>query len=214
MIAVDGVYSMDGDCAPLSELSLLAADHDALLMVDDAHGFGVLGADGRGSAAHWGLGEEALPVLMGTLGKSLGTFGAFVAGSEALIETLIQRARTYIYTTALPPAVAAATRVSLRLLREEGWRRDHLAVLRERLQAGLRALPWPVSASITPIQPILIGSPELALDLSRRLLEEGFYVPAIRPPTVPVGTARLRVTLSAAHSVDDVDQLLVARQCP
>lgn len=216
MIVVEGVYSMDGDFAPLEQLSGIAREHSALLMVDDAHGFGVLGPAGAGSAEHWCLGQRELPVLMGTLGKALGTFGAFVAGSEVLIESLIQRARTYIYTTALPPAVAAASRVSLRLLRDEPWRRQHLLALQRRLRQGLQALPWEFPHSSTPIQPLLVGASDDALKLSRALLDDGFYVSAIRPPTVPRGTARLRITLSASHREEDVDQLLeaLARRCP
>lgn len=210
LVVVDGVFSMDGDCAPVKQLATIAAGHDAWLMVDDAHGFGVLGADGGGLLQQCGLGQDEVPVLMATLGKALGSFGAFVAGSEALIETLIQHARTYIYTTALPPAVAAATRESLRVLRQESWRRDHLQRLIRRLRDGMLALGLESSPSDTPIQALVMGDAGAALAASEALLRQGYYVPAIRPPTVPVGTSRLRITLSAAHSERDIDNLLAA----
>ena len=210
LIAVEGVYSMDGDCAPLAAMADLARERGALLMVDDAHGFGVLGERGAGATEHWSLSQAQVPVLMGTLGKALGTFGAFVAGSDALIETLIQRSRSYIYTTALPPAVAAASRAALRLVAAEPWRRAQLQALQRRLRSGLERLPWPLLPSATPIQPVLVGSAEAALALSAGLQRQGIYVPAIRPPTVPAGGARLRITLSAAHSERDVDRLLAA----
>jgi 8-amino-7-oxononanoate synthase len=210
LLVVDGVFSMDGDMAPLPQLVGLAAEHDALLMVDDAHGLGVLGDNGAGSLSHFGLSGADVPLLMGTLGKAFGTFGAFVAGSDTLIETLIQRARTYIYTTALPPAVAAATRASLQLVQRETWRRDHLHALIARLQAGLQAAPWTLLPSLTPIQPLLVGASGDAIALSDKLWEEGLWVSPIRPPTVPAGTARLRITLSAAHSARDVDKLIAA----
>lgn len=214
-IVTDGVFSMDGDIAPLDRLAALAARHEAWLVVDDAHGLGVLGPDGLGSVGHFGLGGDAVPVLIGTLGKAFGSFGAFVAGSEALIETLIQFARSYIYTTALPPAVALAALESLRLAREEPWRREHLAALGTRLRAGLEQLGLPpaVAASAspaTPIVPLLTGSAERATALSDALLQRGILVTAIRPPTVPAGTARLRITLSAAHEESHVDRLLDA----
>ncbi|MGD8909528.1 MAG: 8-amino-7-oxononanoate synthase [Chromatiales bacterium] len=210
LIATDGVFSMDGDLAPLPELAGLARVHDAWLMVDDAHGLGVLGEEGRGSLAHYGLGVEQVPILMGTLGKAFGTFGAFVAGSEALIETLIQRARSYIYTTALPPAVAEATRASLRIARRESWRRERLRQLISRFRAGAGSLGLPLMDSPTPIQPILAGSAERALAWSRRLEEQGILVSAIRPPTVPEGSARLRITFSADHTDHQLERLLTA----
>ena len=179
-------------------------------MVDDAHGFGVLGPAGAGSVAQAGLGIEDVPVLMGTLGKALGTFGAFVAGSEALIETLIQHARSYIYTTALPPALAEATRVALRLMQAEGWRRDRLAALIAQFRSGAAALGLPVLDSRAPIQPLVAGSAERALAWSAHLEHYGILVPAVRPPTVPDGTARLRIVLTAAHEEADVDRLLEA----
>jgi 8-amino-7-oxononanoate synthase len=210
LIVTDGVFSMDGDVAPLAELALLAARHQAWLMVDDAHGIGVLGSTGGGSVEAAGLSPAQVPMLVGTLGKALGTFGAFVAGSGTLIEFLWQKARTFIYTTALPPAVAAATRESLRLVAEEAWRRDHLRRLIGRFRAGAEQLGLPLMPSATPIQPLLVGEAEPALALSAALERAGFLVTAIRPPTVPRGGARLRVTLSAAHAEADVDALLQA----
>ncbi len=210
MIVTDGVFSMDGDIAPVSELAALAMQHGAWLMVDDAHGFGVLGAGGGGTLEQAGLDARSVPILMGTLGKALGSFGAFVAGDAALIEFLIQRARTYVYTTALPPAVAAATRAALKLLQTEPWRRVRLQGLVKRFRAGAAALGLPVLPSSTPIQPLLVASPAQALAFSEALSERGFWVAAIRPPTVPAGTARLRVTLSAAHQEAQVDALLEA----
>ncbi|RRJ83166.1 8-amino-7-oxononanoate synthase [Aestuariirhabdus litorea] len=210
LVVTDGVFSMDGDLAPLPELAQLCQQQGAWLMVDDAHGFGVLGETGGGCAEYFGLGSDQLPVLVGTLGKGFGTAGAFVAGSATLIETLIQQARSYIYTTSMPPAVAAATLESLQLLKEEGWRRTHLAQLIARFRAGALALGLRLMDSTTPIQPILVGDAGQALALSQRLETAGVLVSAIRPPTVPRGTARLRVTLSASHSEQDVDRLLEA----
>lgn len=210
LVVTDGVFSMDGDLAPLPELAALAERHAAWLMVDDAHGFGVLGANGGGCTEHFGLDLDQVPILVGTLGKAFGTFGAFVAGSDALIETLIQFGRTYIYTTALPPAVAAATRASLRLVRTEPWRRDHLRNLIAQFRAGAVALGIPLLPSATPIQPVPIGDPERTLAIATRLRETGFLVGGIRPPTVPAGTARLRIALSAAHTQVQIDHLLDA----
>ena len=210
LICVDGVFSMDGDLAPLTELAALARQHDAWLMVDDAHGFGVLGENGGGCAEYFNLDQNQLPILMGTLGKACGSFGAFVAGSETLIETLIQFARTYIYTTALPAAVAAATLQSLNIIREESWRREHLQKLIARFRGGAQQLDLPLMNSASAIQPLLIGDAAHALALSEKLAARGFWISAIRPPTVSAGTARLRITLSAAHSEAQVDQLLDA----
>ena len=210
LIATDGVFSMDGDLAPIPALAEAAEHAGAWLMVDDAHGLGVLGRDGRGTLDHLGIVPERVPILVGTLGKAFGTFGAFVAGGEDLIETLIQRARSYVYTTAPPPAVAEATRTSLRLARREGWRREHLAHLVRRFRAGATELGLPVLDSPTPIQPLIAGSAERALAWSARLESVGILVSAIRPPTVPEGSARLRITLSAAHREEDVDRLLDA----
>jgi 8-amino-7-oxononanoate synthase len=210
LVVTDGVFSMDGDLAELPALCAAARDKGAWLMVDDAHGFGPLGAHGGGIVEHFGLGLDEVPVLVGTLGKAFGTAGAFVAGSEALIETLIQFARPYIYTTSQPPAVACATLKSLELLRTEGWRRKHLNRLIARFRAGAAELGLTLMDSPTPIQPLLIGDSARAMEFSRLLRERGLLVGAIRPPTVPAGTARLRVTLSAAHSEEQVDRLLAA----
>jgi 8-amino-7-oxononanoate synthase len=210
LIATDGVFSMDGDLAPLAELAHIARRHDAWLMVDDAHGLGVLGEQGGGSLSHFGLDMDDVPILMGTLGKGFGTFGAFVAGSELLIETLIQNARSYIYTTAMPPAIAEAARVSLRIVRQESWRRERLAQLIRRFQLSARQIGLPLMASETPIQPLLAGSAERALRWSLELEERGILVSAIRPPTVPEGSARLRITFSANHTERQLDRLLDA----
>lgn len=210
LIVTDGVFSMDGDFAPLKALSEAAERHDAGLMVDDAHGFGVLGTKGGGLVEQCGLSQQQVPVLVGTLGKAFGTFGAFVAGSEALIETLVQKARTYIYTTALPPAVAVATAASLKIVIEESWRRAKLASLVERFRHGAGQLGLSVMPSSSPIQPVLMGDSQRAIAVSQRLLATGFLVGAIRPPTVPQGSARLRVTLSTLHKHDQVDRLLEA----
>lgn len=208
LVVTDGVFSMDGDFAPLDTLAVIAKNHQAWLMVDDAHGLGVIGKNGGGIIEHYGLGQDDVQVLMGTLGKGLGTFGAFVAGSEILIETLIQQARTYVYTTALPPAIAEATRASLKLVIAENWRRDKLQKLAERFRQGAEQLGLTVMTSSSPIQPILIGDSQRAVDLSNSLLKAGFLVSAIRPPTVHQGSARLRVTFSALHELEHVDQLL------
>lgn len=210
LIAVDAVFSMDGDLAPLPELAALAKQNNAWLMADDAHGFGVLGAHGAGSAEHFGLSQDELPVLMGTLGKALGCFGAFVAGSEVLIETLIQFARPYIYTTAMPPAVAAANLAALDVLAEEDWRRSQLQRNIQAFREGAARLGLPLASSDTAIQPLLVGADSDALAFSERLAGQGILVSAIRPPTVPEGTARLRITLTAAHSREQIDSLLNA----
>ena len=210
LIVVDGVFSMDGDIAPLPDLAAVARKYDAWLMVDDAHGVGVLGATGAGTCEHFGLRSDDVPVLMGTLGKAVGTFGAFVAGSELLIENLIQFARPYIYTTALPPAIAAATLASLELQQEESWRRVHLQQLIEHFRTGAQQLGLQLLPSVTAIQPLLVGEAEHALQISERLRQAGILVSAIRPPTVPAGTSRLRITLSAAHSLAQVERLLSA----
>jgi len=210
LIVVDGVFSMDGDCAPLTELAALAQKNNAWLMVDDAHGFGCLGKTGGGSAEYFGLSQTELPILMGTLGKAFGTFGAFIAGSETLIETLIQFSRSYIYTTAMPPAVAAATRVSLRLLQEENWRREHLQQLIARFRTGAQQLGLQLLDSFSPIQPIIIGDEARTLDIAEKLAERGILIIAIRPPTVAAGSSRLRITFSSEHSIEQVDKLLLA----
>jgi 8-amino-7-oxononanoate synthase len=208
LVVVDGVFSMDGDTAPLAELADVCKQQDAWLMVDDAHGFGVMGERGVGSTEAAGLDASSVPVLMATLGKALGTAGAFVAGSELLIESLVQQCRNYIYTTAIPPAVAAASLVALRLLWEEPWRREHLAELVARFRRGARQLDLPLLPSQSAIQPLLVGDATQAVQLSEQLRDKGLLISAIRPPTVPVGTSRLRITLSAAHSLEQVDSLL------
>jgi len=210
LIVTDGVFSMDGDLAPLPEMSALAAQHSGWLMVDDAHGMGVLGATGGGIVEQQGLTVEQVPVLMGTLGKSFGTFGAFIAGSEALIETLIQFARTYIYTTALPPAIACASSASLQIVHREHWRREHLQSLIQRFRAGAEQLGLQLMDSQTPIQPVLINNDQRVMEINQQLRSKGFMVGAIRPPTVPAGSGRLRITLSANHSNQQIDQLLDA----
>jgi 8-amino-7-oxononanoate synthase len=208
LIATDAVFSMDGDVAPLPELLELARRHDAWLVVDDAHGFGVLG-EGRGSLAHFGLADERV-VYMGTLGKAAGVAGAFVAAHPAVIETLVQTGRSYIYTTAQPALLACAILASLAAIRDGGERRARLARNVVRFRDGAAALPWELLPSSTPIQPLVLGATEAAVRLSQGLWDRGLYVPAIRPPTVPPGTARLRISFSAAHTDDDVDALVAA----
>lgn len=210
LVVTDGVFSMDGDIADLPQLVERARARDAWVMVDDAHGFGTLGRNGGGVAEHFGLGVDDVPVLVGTLGKAFGTAGAFVAGSEELIESLVQFARPYIYTTSQPPALACATLKSLQLLRDEHWRREHLAALIAQFRTGAEAIGLELMDSFTPIQPIVIGDAGRAMQLSRMLRERGVLVTAIRPPTVPAGSARLRVTLTAAHSATQVQLLLNA----
>jgi len=213
VVATDGVFSMDGDIAPLDALARSSRAHNAWLVVDDAHGLGVLGASGRGSIEHFGLDPDRVPVLVGTLGKALGSFGAFVAGSNDLIELLMQKARSYIYTTALPQPVAAATRQALRIAQREGWRREKVLALTARFRSaaarsGVELLPG--AEPLTPIQPVVLGGSKAALAAQQELLDMGFCVVAIRPPTVPRGSARLRVTFSAAHSEAQVDALAEA----
>ena len=214
-VVSDGVFSMDGDLAPLGELLQTAERHNAVVMIDDAHGFGCLGATGGGivelaQAQGVVVDEQRLPVLVGTLGKAFGTAGAFVVGSDNLIETLIQFCRPYIYTTALPAAVAVATRTSLRLAQQDSWRREHLLALVQRFRRGASELGLRLLDSPTQIQALLLGTPERALAASRQLEAQGILVTAIRPPTVPPGTARLRITFSAAHTEQQVDMLLAA----
>lgn len=217
LAVTDAVFSMDGDFAPLPQLSRVCAERGAALMIDDAHGFGVLGATGRGILEHF---AETIPdsrfpvpdVHVATLGKSLGCAGAFVAGSEDLIEYLIQRARSWVFSTAPPPAVAAAAREALRIVAgaEGGQRRARLFANVARFRDGCRQLGIPVSASSTPIQPLIIGPEAPTLALSRQLFDAGLWVAAIRPPTVPRGTSRLRITLSAAHADEQIDRLVDA----
>ena len=213
LLVTDGVFSMDGDIAPLNELVSASRGDASALLVDDAHGFGVIGKQGRGSAEHLGCHDD-IDILVGTLGKAFGTFGAFVAGSDDLIETLVQKARSYIYTTALPSAVAEATRTSLRLVKQADDRREKLQVLIKRFRSGADQLGMTLPDSQTPIQPIVLGTAVQALSVSRQLASAGILVTAIRPPTVPEGSARLRITFSASHSTQDVDQLLtVLERC-
>jgi 8-amino-7-oxononanoate synthase len=210
LITTDAVFSMDGDIAPLPELAKLAQEYNAWLMVDDAHGLGVLGKNGAGTLEHFGLTSAEAPILMGTLGKALGSAGAFIAGSEALIEYLIQSARAYMYTTAMPAALAAATLASLRVITAEPERRKRLHERVSHFQQKASQLDLKLLPSTTPIQGVIIGDNLKALTLSERLFERGFMVAAIRPPTVPKGTARLRITLSADHNEAQIEALLVA----
>ena len=206
IIATDAVFSMDGDVAPLPQLLALAEQYDAWLVIDDAHGFGVLG-EGRGTLAHFALASERL-VCMGTLGKAAGVAGAFVAAHPTVIQTLLQTASSYMYTTAQPPLLAEAARAALGVIRDDGARRERLHASIARFAEGARRLPWPHPSSTTAIQPLIVGDAVAATALSQRLADRGLWVPAIRPPTVPAGTSRLRVSLSAAHTHDDVDRLL------
>jgi len=208
LICTDAVFSMDGDLAPLPRLLELAIAHGAWLVVDDAHGFGVLG-EGRGTLAHYGLASERI-VYMGTLGKAAGVAGAFVAAHPTVIATLVQTARPYIFTTAAPALLACALRASLAIIRDEPARRAHLAALIQRWRSVSADLPWRQLSSETTIQPLVLGENVEALRVSQALWERGIWVPAIRPPTVPRGSARLRITLSAAHTNDDIDVLAAA----
>ena len=209
LVITDAVFSMDGDLAPVPELVALCERYDAYLVLDDAHGFGVLGAGGRGVLEHFAVASPRI-VYMATLGKAAGVSGAFVAGDAVVIDTLIQRARSYIYTTATPPLLAQALLASLPLIAEEGWRRERLRELIVQLKRQLTGFPLPLMPSATPIQPLLVGGNDAALKLSAHLAAQGLLVPAIRPPTVPQGTARLRISLSAAHAADDVARLTAA----
>jgi 8-amino-7-oxononanoate synthase len=207
LVISDAVFSMDGDIAPLPELLELCEQHDAWLLIDDAHGFGVLGERGRGSLAHFGLDAPRI-IYMATLGKAAGVFGAFVAAEQVVIDTLVNHAHSYVYTTATPPALASALLESLQQIANGDGLRGHLQRLVAQLRSGLRGLPWPLMPSATAIQPLLAGGNRAALDLSAGLRERGIWVAAIRPPTVPQDTARLRITLSAAHRAADVTRLI------
>lgn len=209
LIITDAVFSMDGDIAPLREMLALCERYDAWLYVDDAHGLGVLGEQGRGSLAHFGIASERI-IYMATLGKAAGVSGAFVAAEQVVIDTLINHANSYVYTTATPPALSSALLQSLQLIEQGDARRVHLQHLVAKLRVGLAGLPWALMASDTAIQPLLIGDNQRALELSAALRERGIWVAAIRPPTVPQGTARLRITLSAAHTEADVERLIGA----
>ena len=210
LIVSDGVFSMDGDLAPLEKLVELALINNATLMIDDAHGIGVLGENGKGTVDFLGFNSLQVPVIVGTLGKAFGTAGAFVAGSENLIETLIQKSRSYIYSTALPAALAAATRKSLYFLQKENWRREKLQSLITQFRTGASELGFELPNSTTPIQPVIVGSSEKAMMLSEKLLDQNILITAIRPPTVAEGTARLRITFSATHTEKHVEKLLSA----
>ncbi|MCN4144896.1 MAG: 8-amino-7-oxononanoate synthase [Thiohalomonas sp.] len=210
LVMSDAVFSMGGDLAQVTRMSELCRQHDAWLMLDDAHGFGVLGANGAGTAEEFSLDQEQLPVYMATLGKAMGGFGAFVAGSDVLIETLIQKARSYVYTTAMPPAMAQALLMSIKISREQSWRREKLKQLIAQFRSGAEQLGLSLMNSQTAIQPIMVGDNETAMSISQTLEQQGFLITAIRPPTLPKGTARLRVTLSAEHEETDIEQLLSA----
>ncbi len=209
LIATDGVFSMDGDLAPLADLADLAERFGAMLLVDEAHGTGVFGPDGRGAASEAGVADR-VSIKVGTLSKALGSVGGFVAGSRKLIDWLVNHARTLIYSTALPPAAVAAAHEALRIVQAEPWRRARVRSLGSRLRAELTAAGLDVGPSAGPIVPVLLGAAERAVDLADRLDDRGFLVPAVRPPTVPDGTARLRISLTAAHSDDDITALLQA----
>jgi len=209
LVVTDAVFSMDGDIAPVPELIALAERHDAWLLLDDAHGFGVLGREGRGVLAHFDARSPRV-IYMATLGKAAGVFGAFVAGGAELVETLVQRARSYIYTTAAPPLLSVALMKSLDLIRNEEWRRHRLQELAALLRERLKPTRWQLMPSRTPIQPLVIGANDEAVAVSENLARDGLLVSAIRPPTVPPGTARLRISLSAAHSAEDVERLAAA----
>ncbi|MBT0570536.1 8-amino-7-oxononanoate synthase [Curvibacter sp. CHRR-16] len=209
LVVSDAVFSMDGDAAPLANLAAVCARHDAWLLVDDAHGLGVLGPQGRGSLAAAGV-QAPHVLLMGTLGKAAGVAGAFIAGESGLLAWIMQRARTYMFSTANPPALAAATSASLSIIVREEWRRQRLRQLATQLRTALTGLPWSLLPSDTAIQPLIVGDNHLARRLSQRLRTEGLWVPAICPPTVPKGTARLRISLSALHTDSHISQLAEA----
>lgn len=210
LVLTDAVFSMDGDIADLARLADLVQQHAAWLLVDDAHGFGVLGAHGRGALELFGLQPKSPVILLGTLGKAFGSFGAFIAGDAELVEYLMQRARSYIYTTALPPAVAEATRASLRIVQAEGWRREVLSERIAQFRSGAMQLGLTLLDSSTPIQALILGEAQAAVAASVALRARGILIPAIRPPTVPAGSARLRITFSAQHTAQHVERLLEA----
>ena len=209
LIVTDAVFSMDGDIAPVPELAALAERHDAWLLLDDAHGFGVLGPQGRGLLARSGVRSPRV-IYMATLGKAAGVFGAFVAGAPEVLETLMQRARTYVYTTAAPPLLAHALTKSLELIGAADDRRDHLRGLARLLRESLRLTRWKLAQSESAIQPLIIGANGETVAASEALARDGLLVPAIRPPTVPRGTARLRISLCAAHAAGDIERLAAA----
>ena len=212
LVIIDAVFSMEGDRAPIRQVVALCEKYQAWLLLDDAHGFGVLGQQGRGSLflPDSPAGHSPHVVYMATLGKAAGVFGAFVAAQPEIIETLIQTARSYIYTTATPPLLSHALLVSLKKIEQDEWRRERLTQHIQQLREGLRSSPWKLLPSDTPIQPLLIGASDEAVRISQALREQGILVPAIRPPTVPQGTARLRISLSAAHQPQDIVRLMQA----
>lgn len=210
LVVTDGVFSMDGDIAPLPEIIAQAKHYHAAVLLDDAHGLGVLGEQGRGCVEHFNIKQNEMPIVMGTFGKAFGTAGAFVVADEAVIDTLIQQARSYVYTTAQPAAIAAATLASLKLVRNENWRREKLQTLISQFRAGAKALGLNLMESTTAIQPLLIGDDKKAITIGKSLEEKGILVGVIRPPTVPEGSARLRITFSANHTEAQVTQLLDA----
>ena len=209
LVMTDAVFSMDGDIAPIAELLGLCEKYNAWLLLDDAHGFGVVGNEGQGIVSHYGLSSPRI-IYMATLGKAAGVSGAFIAGQEVVIETLIQYARSYIYTTAMPPLLSYALLKSIELIRREGWRRRKITKLTEYLKNNLKFLRWTLLPSDMPIQPVIIGENREVMQVRNELQNKGILVPAIRPPTVPKSSARLRISLSAAHSIKDVERLATA----
>lgn len=210
LVLTESVFSMDGDIAPLREISWLCKQHNVCLVVDDAHGFGVIGDQGLGGMDHFSLSQSDVPLMMATFGKALGVYGAFVAGSEDLIETLVQRARPYIYSTALPTPVIAAVHFALDIMQAEPTRREQLGLLIHRFRSGADRLGIRLAGSMTPIQPVILGDANKTLKASQLLEQKGFFVSAIRPPTVPRNSSRLRITLTASHTAEQIDRLLDA----
>ena len=211
LIVTDGLFSMDGDLAPLPELSRLALDYEADLYIDDAHGTGVMGSHGRGTVEHFGL-DAQIPFQMGTLGKAFGSSGAYLVGPATLIRYLMNTSRSFIFTTAPPPSSVAAAAAAIRVMQREPERRQRLWANRERLFSGLTQMGFNLSSSVSPIMPILVGDAKIALSFAGRLLSEGVYAPAIRPPTVPNATSRIRVTVTSEHQPSHIDQALIAFQ--
>lgn len=210
LIVTDGVFSMDGDIAPLDKIVSLAKEHDCMLMVDDAHGTGVLGASGKGTAEHLGIAVEDIDIYMGTLGKAFGSYGAYVAGSRELIDYLINKARSFIYSTALPPSMAAAAIAAIEIMEDEPERRERLLANAAIMRDGLKGLGFEIMDSHTQIIPILTVDSEIACEMMELLMDEGVYALAIRPPSVPEGTSRLRVTVTSEHSQEDLSKALAA----
>ena len=209
LVVTEGIFSMDGDAAPLGDLAKVTQAHGARLLVDDAHGAGVMGGEGRGTVEMMGLDPGSL-IQMGTLSKALGASGAYVVGSGPLIDYLINTARSFIYSTALPPAMAAAAQAALRVVQAEPERRARLWTNRRYLYDGLKAAGFRMTESVSPILPVLVGDPETAVAAGRRLLDQGVFAPAIRPPTIPQGTSRIRLTVTAEHRTADLDHVLAA----